>query len=133
MQHSTFLNQLPRNGNRPTAIITQILKKCRCHALTNAQLIGNETNFTCTEAIELYRAHNAWQMPNAPNSWRTNVVRNTLKNSASNIHLVPMYCQLTGRRGGSSRRDGDCTHKDLYSTVMMLFQWTRAIIDLDDK
>lgn len=76
-----------------------------------------------------------WRRLNALNSWRTSVVRNSLKNSANNIHLnlIPIYWQLTSRRGGSSKQDGDCTHKDLYSTAAMLFQWTRAIIELEDR
>jgi hypothetical protein len=71
-------------------------------------------------------------IPNCvPNHWRSDVVRQGInKTSAHNIHIVPIYWQLVSRFGGSFKTDGDCTHKDVYATIAILFQWTRTVLAL---
>lgn len=107
---------------------------CPCQVLTDSQLLGNESNFTCENAINVYtnlRANDPNNILKVPNTWRTDLVRDAIKKSNNTkINLVPIYWQLVSKDGGSYRRDGDCSHKDLYSTIAMLFQLARAAIGL---
>ena len=131
-------------------------RACECHALTEAQLLGVDNNYTCDRIItkkerrvkpdsffnRTYPGSDLFLrgtgidsddcIPNCvPNFWRTDVVREGInKSSAHNIHIVPIYWQLVSRFGGSYKRHGDCTHKDLYANMAMLFQWTRTILGL---
>jgi hypothetical protein len=130
---------------------------CKCYPLTEAQLLGIENNYTCgvlnknsrrepdfdffnrmyhPDTDTFFGGTNGTDsddcIPNcAPNYWRTDVVRRGINETLyNNIHIVPIYWQLVSRSGGSSKDDGDCTHRDMYATVAMLFQWTRTIVGL---
>jgi hypothetical protein len=141
--NATFFWMEPAPEEWPTANgihgihngIPKEIESCQCTHLTDAQLMGVENNFTCKAAKDWYREtllkrNQSKDNYPLPNFWRTNVIRKALERSNRNIHLVPIYWQLVSREGGAFKRDGDCTHKDLLSTVMMLFQWTRAIMGL---
>ena len=71
-------------------------------------------------------------IPNClPNSWRTDFVRKWEKNITSDkLHIVPIYWQLASiKNGHTGRGHGDCTHRNLYATELMLFQLVRSILD----
>lgn len=120
---ATVNGMYTRGIDRPTAEV------CNCAVLTDAQLMGTEDTFLCIRAQAVYKAMrgNASKVPKSvPNSWRTDVVRSAVEKVNHNkIHLVPIYWQLVSREGGSSLRDGDCTHKDIYSIINMIYQWAR--------
>ena len=63
-----------------------------------------------------------------PNSWRTDVVRKW-ENESGMVHIVPIYWQLASiPNGNTGRRQGDCTHRNLYGTQLMISQWIRTIL-----
>ena len=68
-------------------------------------------------------------IPNClPNSWRTEVVRKW-ENNSGKVHLIPIYWQLASiPNGNTGRKRGDCTHRNLYGTELMISQWIRTIL-----
>lgn len=120
----------PTHQEWPTSngIYRENLGSCPCYPLTDAQLMGMETNYTCDAATRLY---GNISISKVPSFWQVDVVKHLLvEKSSINIHLVPIYWQLVSRDGGSSKHDGDCTHKDVYATITMIYQLTRAIMDV---
>ena len=70
-------------------------------------------------------------IPNClPNSWRTDTLRLWEDNNRSGmVHVVPIYWQLASIPNGKSGRGlGDCTHRNLYGTELMISQWVRTIL-----
>ena len=72
-------------------------------------------------------------IPNCmPNTWRIDLLRKYLVENTTNkndIHLVPIYWQLMSiPEGNTGRGKGDCTHRNLYGTELILFQWIRTIL-----
>ena len=71
-----------------------------------------------------------------PNTWRLDLVRqtflqNTTYNNSNDVNVIPLYWQLVSNPEGSTGRGaGDCTHRNLYGTEMMIFQWIRTILQL---
>ena len=64
-----------------------------------------------------------------PNTWRTDFVRSFLATTQHKIRLVPIYWQLVSRPTHSGRQaSGDCTHRDLYATILIHYQWVRDIL-----
>lgn len=68
-------------------------------------------------------------IPNClPNSWRTDIVRKW-ENDSGKVHLIPIYWQLASiQNGNTGRGHGDCTHRNLYATELMVSQWVRTIL-----
>ena len=70
-------------------------------------------------------------IPNClPNSWRTDILRKWEDNNSSGmVHIVPIYWQLASiPNGNTGRGPGDCTHRNLYGTELMISQWIRTIL-----
>jgi hypothetical protein len=138
LTNATFFWMEPAPEEWPTANgihginngIPKQIESCQCTRLTDAQVMGVESNFTCEAAKDWYIKTQSKDKDPLPNFWRTNIIRKAFETSNHTIHLVPTYWQLVSREGGAFKRDGDCTHKDLLSTVTMLFQWTRTIMGL---
>jgi hypothetical protein len=128
-----LMEQAPEEWATTNGNYVRTVKSCQCNHLTDDQLVGIESNFTCKEGRDLllkqYRS-NDYSTPLVPNFWRIDIMRKALERSNHNLHLIPIYWQLLSRDGGSFKHDGDCTHKDLLSTITMIFQWTRVIIGL---
>lgn len=129
--------------------------RCGCKALTEERLLGHGKFITkdiakdkqYTDTVgkpeteffhRLYPNMNTSKLaggdciPNClPNSWRTDFVRKWEKNITSDkLHIVPIYWQLASiKNGHTGRGHGDCTHRNLYATELMLFQLVRSILD----
>jgi len=71
-------------------------------------------------------------IPNClPNSWRTDALRKWENNNNGSgvVHIVPIYWQLASIPNGNTGRGiGDCTHRNLYGTELMISQWIRTIL-----
>lgn len=69
-------------------------------------------------------------IPNClPNRWRLDLVRQSLQNATDDLRVVPLYWQLASSpEGNPGRGRGDCTHRNLYGTELMIFQWIRTIL-----
>lgn len=72
-------------------------------------------------------------IPNCmPNTWRIDLLRKYFVENTTNkndVHLVPIYWQLVSiPEGNTGRGKGDCTHRNLYGTELILFQWIRTIL-----
>ena len=70
-------------------------------------------------------------IPNClPSTWRKDFINLHLlgKQIHHNLNIIPVFWQLVSKETPSGRGWGDCTHKDLYATLLMAFQWTRTII-----
>ena len=72
-----------------------------------------------------------------PNTWRLDMVRQaflqntTHTNNNNDVNVIPLYWQLVSNPEGSTGRGaGDCTHRNLYGTEVMIFQWIRTILQL---
>ena len=64
-----------------------------------------------------------------PATWRVSLTRSLLGKISHKIRLVPVFWQLVSKETESGRGIGDCTHRDLYATVLFRFQWVRTILD----
>ncbi|KAL7540504.1 hypothetical protein ACHAWF_006699 [Thalassiosira exigua] len=128
--------------------------RCDCERLSDARLSGRgefarPANGTVDQKYatstgkpdapffrRLYPDDRTWEndtegcVPNClPATWRVDFVRTHLARVRHRIRVVPIFWQLASREDGHSGRGrGDCTHKNLYATMLMIFQWIRTIV-----
>lgn len=73
-------------------------------------------------------------IPNClPATWRVDYVRSLfLEKAPLEVHIVPTFWQLASKATNTGRGRGDCTHRNLYATTLMNFQWIRTILSQND-